>query len=163
MFSSNGHLPLLGALIGGLVAGVLDIVYAFILSGLAGRKPLGALKAVASGVLGAEAFKGGIPTAALGLVLHLGITVVAAWAYLFCARRATYIRDHYLVCGSIFGALVYLVMNFVVLPLSAVPFKLIYSPLVIVQGFVSHALLVGIPIALCVRRFSIARVQVDDA
>jgi hypothetical protein len=45
-------------------------------------------------------------------------------------------------------------MNFVVLPLSAVPFKLTYSPQVIAQGFVSHALLVGIPIALCVRRFS---------
>ncbi len=153
MFWSNRRLPFLGAVIGGLVAGILDIIYAFILSGLAGRKPLGALKAVASGVLGAEAFKGGMPTAALGLALHLGITIVAAFVYLFCARRVAYIREHYLLCGSIFGAIVYLVMNFVVLPLSAVPFKLTYSPQVIAQGFVSHALLVGIPIALCVRRF----------
>jgi hypothetical protein len=89
MFSSNLRLPLLGAVIGGLVAGILDIIYAFILSGLAGRKPLGALKAVASGVLGAEAFKGGMPTVALGLVLHLGITIAAAFVYLFCPTRRT--------------------------------------------------------------------------
>ena len=53
--------------------------------------------------------------------------------------------------GTIFGICVYLVMNFVVLPLSAVPFKLSYPPATLFQGFVSHAILVGIPIALAVR------------
>jgi len=145
---------LIGALFGGLAAGILDIVYAFILSGIGGGSPLGVLKSVASGLLGAQAFKGGIPTAALGLVLHLGITVVAAGIYLLAARQVVFIREHYLLCGSIFGVLVYLAMNFVVLPLSAVPFHLKYTTQALLQGFVSHAVLVGIPIAVCVRRFS---------
>jgi hypothetical protein len=146
-----------GALAGGLCAGILDIVYAFVLSGLDGGSPLGVLRSVASGLLGAAAFKGGLPAAALGLVLHLGINVVAASIYLFAARRAAFMRAHYLLCGSIFGVLVYLTMNFVVLPLSAIPFHLKYPPEALLQGFVSHALLVGIPIALCVRRFSFDR------
>ncbi len=150
---------LIGALIGGLAAGILDILYAFVLSGIGGGSPLGVLRSVASGLLGAQAFKGGIPAAALGLVLHLGITVVAAGIYLFAARQSVFIREHYLLCGSIFGVLVYLTMNFVVLPLSAVPFHLKYTPQTLLQGFVSHALLVGIPIALCVRRFSFNRAQ----
>ena len=154
---------LLGALVGGLAAGILDIIYAIVLSRVAGRSALGVLKSVASGLLGAEAFKGGIPTAVLGLALHLGITVVAAGIYLYAARQSVFMREHYLLCGSIFGVLVYLTMNFVVLPLSAVPFHLTYPPQALVQGFVSHAVLVGIPIALCVRRFSFYPAQASSS
>jgi hypothetical protein len=52
--------------------------------------------------------------------------------------------------------------NFVVLPLSAVPFHLKYTPQSLLQGFVSHALLVGIPIDLCVRRFSFYRAPLSS-
>ena len=58
------------------------------------------------------------------------------------------------MCGALFGVLVYLFMNFVVIPLSAFPFKLSYPPLWLLEGFVSHAVFVGIPIALSVRKFS---------
>jgi len=100
--------------------------------------------------------------AQIGLVLHLGITVVAAGIYLFIARQAVFVPEHYLLCGLIFGVVVYLVMNFVVLPLSAVPFHLTYPPRAILQGFVSHALLVGIPIAACIRRFSFYRAELTQ-
>jgi len=49
---------------------------------------------------------------------------------------------------------VYLFMNFVVLPLSAFPFKLSYPAMRLIEGFASHALFVGIPIALSIRRFA---------
>jgi hypothetical protein len=45
-------------------------------------------------------------------------------------------------------------MNFVVVPLSAVPFAIAYTPAKLAQGFLSHAVLVGLPIALAVRRWS---------
>ena len=54
----------------------------------------------------------------------------------------------------VFGILVYLFMNFVVLPLSAFPFDLSYPPLRLLEGFVSHGFLVGIPIALAISRFT---------
>ena len=46
-----------------------------------------------------------------------------------------------------------LFMNFIVLPLSAFPFKLTYPPATLLRGFVSHGLLVGLPIALASKRF----------
>jgi len=56
-----------------------------------------------------------------------------------------------------FGVLVYLFMNFVVLPLSAFPLKISYSPAVLLRGFSFYILLVSLPIALSVSRFSFAR------
>ena len=104
-------------------------------------------------MLGAEAYKGGVAAGALGLALHLGITIVAALVFLLAARRSALIQRHYIFFGLMFGVLVYLVMNFAVLPLSAVPFKIKYTGVDILQGFVSHALLVGLPIAWCWHRF----------
>jgi hypothetical protein len=137
----------LGIFLGGFVAGVLDIVYAFVLAAMRGRGPLVVLQSVASGLLGSGAYKGGVATGALGLSLHLGITVAAASLYYLAARRSTLMQGHFVACGLLFGVLVYLFMNFVVLPLSAVPFQLKYTPAVVLQGFVSHAVLVGLPIA----------------
>jgi hypothetical protein len=139
-------------LLGGLLAGVLDIVYAFVLASMRGGTALGTLQSIASGLLGRDAYKGGVATGALGLALHLAILIIAAGIYWFAARNSTFIRRHVWICGAAFGVLVYLFMNFVVLPLSAVPFHITYTPMVILQGFISHALLVGLPIALCVRR-----------
>jgi hypothetical protein len=39
-----------------------------------------------------------------------------------------------------------------VLPLSAFPLKISYPPLRLLEGFASHALFVGIPIAMAIRR-----------
>jgi hypothetical protein len=151
--TANTHRPYVAVVAGGLAAGVFDIIYAFVLSGMRGGKPLGVLQSIASGVLGAEAYKGGATTAALGLALHLGITIFAALLFLLAARRSALIQRHYILFGLMFGVLVYLVMNFAVLPLSAVPFKIKYTGVDILQGFVSHALLVGLPIAWCWHRY----------
>jgi hypothetical protein len=151
MSTSRGYL---GVLVGGLLAGVLDIAYAFILAAARNGTPLRVLQSVASGLLGSGAYQGGIATAALGLALHLSITVVAAWVFWLAAKRFARVQRQVLWCGLAFGVLVYLFMNFVVLPLSAVPFQLKYSLEVILQGFVSHAALVGLPIAWCLRWFA---------
>jgi uncharacterized membrane protein len=138
----------LGVLIGGLLAGFLDIVYAFILAAARDATPLRVLQSIASGLLGSSAYQGGTAAGVLGFALHLVITVVAAWVFWLAVRRSPLMQREILWCGLVFGVLVYLFMNFVVLPLSAVPFQLKYSPGVMVQGFVSHAALVGLPIAL---------------
>jgi hypothetical protein len=144
-----------GILLGGMLAGALDIVYAFVLAAMRSRTPLTVLQSVASGLLGATAYKGGLATGILGLALHLAITVVAAWAYWLAASRSPLLQRSFVACGLLFGVLVYLFMNFVVLPLSAVPFQLQYTPAIVLQGFVSHALLVGLPIAWCLQHFGL--------
>lgn len=137
---------------GGALAGSLDIVYAMVAALLRGRSPFRTVQAVASGLLGARAFEGGVATFLLGLLAHFTIALGAAGVYYLASRRLSWLRDRVVLPGALFGIAVYLCMNFVVLPLSRVPFKLAYPPRVLIEGFISHALLVGLPIAICIRR-----------
>lgn len=138
---------LLAILAGGLSAGTIDIVYAIISVGLRGRSPQWLLQSVASGWLGSAAFEGGWASAGLGLASHFVIATCAAATFVLASSRIEALRRHWIVSGLLFGIGVYLFMNFVVLPLSAVPFKITYTWSVLAQGFVSHALGVGLPIA----------------
>ncbi len=136
-------------LIGGLIAGVLDIVAAFIVFGFRGATPLGILQTIASGLLGSAAFEGGPGTAALGLLLHFGIAIGWAAVYYAVSRRLEALSRRPILSGPAFGALVYFAMNLVVLPLSAVrsrPFALDVVVLMV------HMICVGLPIALAVSR-----------
>lgn len=143
---------LAAVLLGGGVAATLDIIYACIRNGGYGRSPEWVLQSVASGLLGNQAFEGGAAAAALGLACHYAILFVAAYIYLCASTRFPVLRSQAVACGAIFGVLVYLFMNFVVIPLSAFPFDLSYPPMRLVEGFASHAMFVGIPIATSVRR-----------
>lgn len=138
---------------GGLAAGTIDIVYAMISVGMRGRSPQWVLQSVASGLLGSDAFQGGWASAGLGLAAHFVIATGAATVFVLANVQIEALRRHWLLAGVLFGVGVYLFMNFVVLPLSAVPFKINYTWSVLAQGFVSHALGVGIPIAAAFRRF----------
>jgi hypothetical protein len=139
---------------GGLMAGVFDIIFAFVFYSLKGSTPLRILRSVASGLLGADAPKGGLGTAALGLVLHFVIAFGAAAVYYAASRGLKVLVRRAVVCGLLYGVAVYLFMNFVVLPLSAIPFKPTYPLDVLLIGLAGHMLLIGLPIALAVRRYS---------
>ena len=101
-----------------------------------------------------------MPAAVLGLLSHYGILFVAAALYLAASRRFPLLRHRAVICGLVFGVGVYLFMNFVVVPLSAVPFEFSYTPSKLAQGFLSHSVLVGLPIALAIRRYSPTEVAV---
>ncbi|MDZ7267578.1 MAG: hypothetical protein ONB48_19325 [candidate division KSB1 bacterium] len=139
---------------GGLIAGTLDILTAFINSGLRGAGPTRVLQAIASGLLGAEAFEGGFTTAALGLALHFFIATTATAVYYAASRKLKLLVDQPIVCGLAYGIPVYVVMNLIVLPLSAVPFKPPHTLGTVVTAALILMFCVGLPIALVVRRYS---------
>jgi uncharacterized membrane protein YagU involved in acid resistance len=143
-----------GVLFAGITAGFLDIVYAFGVAAQRGRPPRRVLQTIASGLLGSRAFEGGAGAALLGLLCQFVIATGAAFVYFIASRRLTVLLRRPIACGAIYGVLVYLFMNFVVLPLSAFPLHVTYPVRTLVQGFLSHMVFVGIPIALLVRRFS---------
>src|ERR1700685_1554108 len=98
-----------------LIAGTLDICDALIFYGLRGVSPERLLQNIASGLLGAAAFHGGVATALMGLAIHYAITL--CWAMLFlAATRFAIVTRHAIVSGLVYGAIIYFVMNFVVLP-----------------------------------------------
>jgi hypothetical protein len=140
------------ALWGTAIAGTLDIVYAIVFYGL--RNGIAAqriLQSVASGLLGAPAYRGGVPTALLGLALHFAIMFVIAVLFVAASRRLAPLRQHALAAGAAYGLAVYAVMNYVVLPLSAFPQRGTPATLVIALGLLVHVVLVGMPIALCAK------------
>lgn len=136
------------ALFAGLLVGTLDIIYILTLWTLMGVPQLAVLQAIASGILGREAFDGGMPAAMLGLALHYLISGAMALAYLVLAPG--WIRARPLLAGPGYGLALWLVMNFIVVPLSAAP---IAPPpaMVLIADFAGHVFLVGLPIAVLAR------------
>lgn len=135
--------------VGGLIAGTFDLILAYISFGK--RMPYG----IASGLIGrSAAFQGGVPTYTLGIVLHYFIAVSSAAIYYAVSRKLTFLKDHPYVCGIYYGIAIFLVMNLVVLPLSAIHAHGPYTWNGLVQGLLVHMILIGLPIALSVRAFS---------
>jgi hypothetical protein len=138
---------------GGLLAGVFDISQAFIGFGLLGAKPYRILQHIAGGVSGARAYQMGWKSAALGLVFHFTIAFTAAIVYWLASRVMHVLVEHAVLCGLLYGELVFLFMYFVVLPLSALgPAQ--FNIATYITGPIGHTFLVGLPIALSVRRFA---------
>jgi uncharacterized membrane protein YagU involved in acid resistance len=89
----------------------------------------------------------------LGLVLHFTIAFTAATVYYLASRVMRVLIEHAVLCGLLYGELVFLFMYFVVLPLSALgPAR--FSIATYITGPIGHTFLVGLPIALSVRRFA---------
>lgn len=115
--------------------------------------PVRILQAIASGLLGPDAFTGGWSIAALGLALHFLIAVTAAAVFYAASRFLPFLLTRPLISGPAYGIAVYLFMNHVVLPLSAMK-RSSPAPFLVAAQIVIHIACVGIPIALMVRRFS---------
>jgi uncharacterized membrane protein YagU involved in acid resistance len=136
---------------GGLIAGVLDATDGVVAFGFQGLNPIQVLQYIASGMLGKASFDGGPATAGLGTLLHFFISFTVAAVYVLASRKIAALRTNAVPLGLTFGALVYLVMTYVVLPNSAVA-PAAFSPALFLNGVVGHALFVGLPIALCARK-----------
>jgi len=140
---------------GGLWCGVLDISQAFLAWGLLMNvPPYRILQSVASGALGPRSFQLGWKSAALGLFFHFVIAFGAATVYWMASRFVRFMVDHPLLAGIFYGECVYLFMNLVVLPLSAIGHRPAITLPQILTGPIGHAVLVGPPIALAVRQYS---------
>jgi uncharacterized membrane protein YagU involved in acid resistance len=141
-------------LLGGLIAGTLDITYAIGFSYFRSRvPPARVLQSVASGLLGRDAYSAGAKVAALGLGLHFLIAFIWTAIFFLGARWLPILVRHAILSGVVYGALIWVVMNKVVIPLSRVPPRAAPPVLVIViTGILVHMFLIGVPIALAARR-----------
>lgn len=137
----------LAIIVGGLVAGTLDLTQASVLFGL--KVPI----VIAGGLLGERAFNGGAGTYILGILLHFFIAFSVTTIYYLASRRLTFMLEHPLVCGLFFGMAVELVMSYVVLPLSALRARGPYRLYDVLLGLIVHMIVIGLPVAYSVRQF----------
>ena len=139
-------------LVGGFVAGTLDMAFACGFWALKADVPAQRIfQSVARGLLGPRSYEGGAMSAALGLFLHYGIETAMSATYYFAARRLTPLRERPLTFGAVYGLALYAVMTYVVVPLSAAG-KGSRDPLWVALSVAAHVFLVGIPIAVTTNR-----------
>ncbi len=139
---------LLAIAVGGLAAGTLDLIQACILFGW--KVPF----LIAGGLLGRGAFHGGAGIYILGVLLHFFIALSVAAIYYAASRRLGFLMEHPLVCGLFYGIAVELVMNLVVLPLSALHARGPYQLHDLIQGLVVHMIVIGLPVSYSIRLFA---------
>ena len=109
---------ILGAiLLGGFVAGTIDIGAAALIN--TASVPV-ILKAIASGVLGKASFKLGMEAESLGVLLQWAMSILIAAIFVVTASRVTLLKRQWLAAGLAYGVVVFFVMNYVVVPLSAI-------------------------------------------
>ncbi len=140
--------------VGGVAAGILDICSAIGAWLPRGVPPVRILQSVASGVYGSDAYQGGWSTAIIGLGLHFLIALTAAAVFYLASRVLRFMTERPVISGFLYGELVYLFMNFVVIPLSAIGERSPLSWQSLVTGPVGHLIFVGLPISLAVRHYA---------
>jgi hypothetical protein len=141
-----------------LVAGVLDISSAFLLSYPKGVGPIRVLQGVAAGLLGRDAaMGGGLKTAALGLAIHFFIAFVVSTVFYLASRKLLFLREHAVISGLIYGVLIYGFMYWIVMPWA---YPVVHPSIVRdVTAVCVHMFLIGLPIALITRRYSAAHAR----
>jgi uncharacterized membrane protein YagU involved in acid resistance len=112
--------PAFTIVLAGLIAGTIDIGSACIINSL---HPVVILHAIASGLIGKRAFTGGMSTGLLGLVLQWAMSILIAAIYVAATAARPAWRHRWVSTGSIAGVVIFAVMNYLVVPLSAAPFR----------------------------------------
>ncbi|RAO77547.1 YqhR family membrane protein [Dyella jiangningensis] len=113
---STRRSPLAAILWGGFIAGTVDIGAASLISGYS---PVVILKYVAGGLLGRGSLAGGMGNAVLGLLLQWIMSIVIAAIFVVFLRNRVARPNLWTAWGIAYGAVVFAVMNYVVVPLSA--------------------------------------------
>jgi hypothetical protein len=108
-------------LLGGLVVALGDVLFAcWLWFGYSWAGIVRLFQTIAVGWLGPASFEAGLASAALGAASHLFIATVFVIVYATVARRHPALLRRPVPLGLAYGVVLYLVMNFVVLPLSRV-------------------------------------------
>jgi hypothetical protein len=126
------HSQIMAILLGGTIAGIIDIGAACLINML---EPVVILHVIAAGLIGRDAARaGGLPTAVLGFGLQIAMSLIIAAIYNLGATLLPVLRRAWLPAGLTFGTGVFFVMEYVVVPLSAIH----RVPTFTIQSFASN-------------------------
>jgi hypothetical protein len=93
--------------------------------------PFEVLRFIASGWFGEDAFSMGLTGSLIGMVSHNGVSVVLAAIYVGASRVLPVLRRYFVPFGLAYGA---------------------GDPPIFYHGLISHAILVGVPIAFYAKK-----------
>jgi hypothetical protein len=139
----------------GLIAGAFDgmaAVISFQIKG--GKDPMVVFKFIASGVFGKEALSGGWPMAMTGLIFHLCIAIIWTMLFFFAYERFKINTLNWMLSGVLYGMVVWVGMNKIVVPLSNTP-PLQQSAAGMITGAIVLMVCIGLPVSYGAKKFFI--------
>jgi hypothetical protein len=145
-------------LLGGIIAASIDIAAASIISS---RSPAHILQIIAGGLLGRSSFGDGVWSMALGFFLQEAMGVLIAAVYVVMSKYIPALRRHWILCGLAYGVPVFVVMNYVVLPLSALKVTPHFTTVKFAEDMAAM-LVFGLIVAFFCRRVGLRTGQTAD-
>jgi uncharacterized membrane protein YagU involved in acid resistance len=138
-----------------LIAGTLDIIAAHIqVTITTGEFPAKMFYAIAAGAIGGKtAFSGGAPVFALGIFIHYFISLCFTLFYFLVYPAVNRVLPNKYVNGLLYTLFAWLTMNFIVLPLTALPHKPFVLDINKVIGFLIFIVVFGMPISIMTDRY----------
>jgi len=139
----------------GLVAGTLDIAENIIFNHFRGVTMKMIFQYIASGLIGMKSFSLGAESLALGVVIHYAIAMTWTVVFYLLSRKLMILTRQAAISGIVYGGVVYVIMNFIVLPLTSVP----HAPRAMtvasrVSGVLALLFCIGLTISLLVREYA---------
>ena len=134
----------------GFLAGTLDIAAACLINR---ARPSVVLHMIASGLVGKSAFGGGLSTVVLGLILQWGMSILIAAVFIAAARIRPTLTYRWVRAGLAYGLVVFTVMNYVVVPLSAIGYVPLFKFVHFLEDMIAM-LLFGLIVAFFSRRLT---------
>jgi hypothetical protein len=131
----------------GFLDGIAAICLAYFRNGVS---PVRVFQFIASGFFGTQVFSGGYAMAVVGLCFHFLIALFWSAIFYLLYPRVTFLSRNWLIAGGLYGIVVLLTMQWVVLPLSNVPTQ---SKSIQMHQVLVHIILVGLPISFLSHRF----------
>lgn len=145
--------PITWVVLGGFAAGALDLVFACGYWAIANGVPAERiLQSIASGVLGQASYQGGTGSAFLGFMLEFVMTLAMAVAYYLASGKFDVLWRRPISMGIAYGLILFVVMNFVVVPLSNAVVQGVGNDLWTWASVAAHIFVVAIPISLSTRK-----------
>jgi hypothetical protein len=147
--SAPARRNVLGAILaGGFMAATFDFFAAMLIYG---GTASGVAKAIARGWYGGAVKTMPPIVDVIGIASHYGILLIAATIFVLTSLRFPVLRQRAWITGPLFGICIYLVMHFVILPLSAVHATSNPAGIKLVEEVAGHMFVIGLPIALWAR------------
>jgi len=136
-----------------LIAGMLDITAACIQAYITrNTTPDVVLKYIASGLLGQDAFSGGVGVQLLGLVIHFAIVSACAITFFLVYPRIGFLKASVFLNAFLIAIIAWTITARIIIPFSkinAAPFDVSRALMAVVILYVC----VGMPIAVMTKRF----------
>jgi len=139
----------------GLVAGTLDISENIIFNAFRHITPYQIFQYIASGLIDGRSFTMGGASVALGVAIHYTIAMTWTAVFYLLSRKLMILTRQAAICGIVYGGVVYVIMNFVVLPMTRVPHaRAAMTVASRVSGVLALLFCIGLAIALLVKNFA---------